>query len=149
MAGEWGHNPLPWIGPEDGEPAMCACGRVGCLESWINGAALTREHTARGGQALSSRKIARLAESGDSRAREVIARLASRLARAFASVINFLDPDVIVLGGGLSEIGSLYVSVPAQWHRYCVSAEPRTRLVRALHGPDSGMRGAAWLSPVG
>jgi fructokinase len=149
VAGEWGHNALPWATAEDGEPIECACGRVGCLETWVSGAAVTRDLVARGGQALSSRKIARLAEAGDARAREVIGRLASRLARAFAAVINFLDPDVIVLGGGLSEIGSLYVGVPAQWPRFCVAPEPRVRLVRAQHGPDSGMRGAAWLRPAG
>jgi fructokinase len=143
IAGEWGHNPLPET--DAGPPQLCGCGRTGCIETWLNGAALARDHEERTGRALDAAAIARLAEAGDADAQAAIARFAQRLARALAVIINILDPDVIVLGGGLASIESLYVQVPQLWSQFCVAPRPRTRLVRAQFGPESGLRGAAWL----
>ncbi|HXG55807.1 MAG TPA: ROK family protein [Vicinamibacterales bacterium] len=146
LAGEWGHNPLP--GPREGEwpgPA-CYCGRTGCLEGFLSGPALARDYAEHGGAPLDAAMIASADE--DPIARDVLARYEERLARALSAVINFLDPDVIVLGGGLSNIERLYVNVPPLWAPFGIPAErPRTRLVRARHGDSSGVRGAAWLWP--
>ena len=144
LAGEWGHNPLPW---RDGaEPAVrCGCGRTGCIETWLNGAALVRDYGSVCGREATVSEIVRLAGAGDPNAGAAVSRYKLRLAKALAAAINFLDPDVIVLGGGLSEISDLYASVPRLWAEYTLVAEPRTGLARARHGPDSGMRGAAWL----
>ena len=142
--GEWGHN--PWPTPGDGG-VPCACGRFaqGCVETWLNGAALTRDYAALGGGEATAQAVGARAEAGEARAEEAIARYAERLAQALATVINLLDPDVIVLGGGLSEIGALYRLVPAAWGRHASVAQPNTRLVRARFGPESGLRGAARL----
>ncbi len=147
IAGEWGHNPLPW--PEDSERPgdACYCGRSGCLETWLSGPALARRHCRETGQALEPREIARRADSGDPAASRTLDAWTNRLARSLATVINLLDPDVIVVGGGLSNIGRLYSDVPKQWQRYVFSDEIRTRLVAAAHGDASGVRGAAWLWP--
>ncbi|MDP1569181.1 MAG: ROK family protein [Vicinamibacterales bacterium] len=147
IAGEWGHNPLPW--PEDGErpgPA-CYCGRAGCIETWLSGPGLARDFAAHGGAALSAFEIGGAAEAGDPRARAALDRYAARLARALAHVINLIDPDVIVLGGGVSNLASLPDAVTARWAPWVFSDEVRTRLVRAAHGDASGVRGAAWLWP--
>ena len=143
IAGEWGHNPLPDAGA--GPPAVCGCGRVGCIEAWLNGAALARDYRASSGRDASAAEVARLAAAGDGDAVAAIGRYERRLAMALAGIINILDPDVIVLGGGLASIASLYARVPALWRERCVAPEPRTRLVRARFGPESGLRGAAWL----
>jgi fructokinase len=143
IAGEWGHNPLPEAGASP--PQVCGCGRTGCIETWLNGAALARDHEARTGRDLDAAGIALLAEAGDNDAQVVIAHYQQRLATALAGIINILDPDVIVLGGGLASIDSLYLQVPQLWSRFCVAPRPRTRLVRARFGPESGLRGAAWL----
>jgi len=145
VAGEWGHNPLL---PDDdcvGPAVLCGCGQSGCIETWLNGAALARDYAATAGERLDAQAIAARAAAGEAAAGGVIGRYESRLARALATVINLLDPDVIVLGGGLSEVESLYRHVPTLWGAHCVAPSPRTALVRALHGPHSGMRGAAWL----
>ena len=143
-AGEWGHN--PWPTPE-GAGVPCACGRFaqGCVETWLNGAALTRDYAALGGGQATAEEIGARAEAGESQAADAVARYAERLAQALAGVINVLDPDVIVLGGGLSEIAALYRLVPAAWGAHASVARPSTRLVRARFGPESGLRGAAWL----
>lgn len=144
-AGEWGHNPLPWHEASDGAEIFCSCGQMGCIETWLNGAALSRDYHTIARTSLSGREIAQLANEGDEPAREAIARYESRLARALSAAINFLDPDVIVLGGGLSEISSLYECVPLLWSHHASLGAKTTRLVAAAHGPDSGVRGAAWL----
>ena len=145
-AGEWGHNPWPTPG-EGGVP--CACGRFaqGCVETWLNGAALARDYAALGGGEATAEEIAARAEAGDAPAADAVAGYAGRLAQALAGVINVLDPDAIVLGGGLSEIAALYRLVPAAWGRHASVAQPATRLVRARFGPESGLRGAARLTP--
>ena len=150
LAGEWGHNPLPWAEAEvDGPPPACYCGRSGCIEAWLSGPAISADHQRRHGSTLSAAAIALAADGGDAHGRDSLARWQQRLARALASVINLLDPDVIVLGGGLSRIASTYAVVPSLWPQWVLSGgvrEPvRTRLLPALHGDASGVRGAAWL----
>ena len=143
-AGEWGHN--PWPTPGDGG-LPCACGRYpqGCVETWLNGAALARDYAALGGGRATAEAIGARAAAGEAGATEAVARYAGRLAAALAGVINLLDPDVIVLGGGLSEIAALYQLVPAAWGAHAGVARPATGLVRARFGPESGLRGAARL----
>jgi fructokinase len=149
LAGEWGHNPLPWPDSDDADAAACYCGKAGCVETWLSGSGLARDHLRHGGNALSAQAIADRAASGEATCRASLQRYASRLARALAAVINVVDPDVIVLGGGLSQIDSLYAVVPALWERHVFSAGAaqslRTRLVKSMHGDSSGVRGAAWL----
>jgi fructokinase len=147
IAGEWGHNPLP--APRDGEwpGPPCYCGRTGCIETFLSGPALEREYAAarRDGDARTSQQIASAACAGDALAGAVLERYEERLARALGSVINVVDPHVIVLGGGLSNIDRLYESVPQLWAPHVFSDAVTTRLVRAAHGDSSGVRGAAWL----
>ena len=145
IAGEWGHNPLPLEADCQGPAVRCGCGRLGCIETWLNGAALTRDVGETTGDALDPPEIARRAAQGDMPATAALERYTSRLALALATMINVIDPDAIVLGGGLSALPRLCDIVPKLWGEYSVPAEPRTRLVRAAHGPDSGVRGAAWL----
>lgn len=144
-AGEWGHNPLPWRDADDGEEAECACGRMGCIETWLNGRALARLHEQEGGAPMDAAEIGDCAARGDIPAARALRRYHGLLARALAGVVNFLDPDVIVLGGGLSSLPSLYEEVPPQIGKWSHYPDLRTRLVQAKFGPDSGMRGAAWL----
>ena len=144
VAGEWGHNPLPATHRRRAA-AGCACGRTGCIESWLNGAALARDYRNLTGREIAAPEVARVAERGEPEARTALARYQRRLAAALAGIINILDPDVIVLGGGLSSIASLYAEVPKLWAPLVVASEPRTRLVPARFGPESGLRGAAWL----
>ena len=149
LAGEWGHNPLPWSVPGEDPTPTCYCGQQGCIETLVSGPGLARDHTAVTGQALAGEAIVAAAEAGDVQARATLDRHVSRLARALASVINLLDPDVIVIGGGVSRLSHLYEQVPRLWGRWVVSGgqrdEVRTRLAPALHGDASGVRGAAWL----
>lgn len=143
LAGEWGHNPLP-LTSADGEPMRCHCGRIGCVETWLNGAALARDLERCGGPALDGMGVGDLAVGGDPAALRAITRYAQRLARALASVINLLDPDVIVLGGGLSKLPNLVPRV-AESVRPHVVGDTATALRLARFGPESGLRGAAWL----
>ena len=138
IAGEWGHNPLPLPTPEDLPLPRCYCGRSGCIETYLSGPGLSRDH-----EALTGRKEApeRIASAGGAS----IERYAERLARALAGVINVLDPDIIVLGGGMSNVGRLYTEVPRLWTRGIFSDHAATRLARNAHGDSSGVRGAAWL----
>jgi fructokinase len=145
IAGEWGHNPLPLADPGYGPAVVCGCGRFGCIESWLNGAALARDYAKVAGRALEGPAIARLAAAGDDQARAAIAAYGQRLAVALAGVINLIDPDVIVLGGGLSALPDLCRLVPQLWPPLIVAPEPRTRLLLARFGAESGLRGAAWL----
>ena len=148
IAGEWGHNPLPW--PLDAErpgPA-CYCGKHGCIETFLSGPGLARDHAAGGVVTLQAQAIARAADSGDAGAAATLQRFADRLARALATVINVIDPDVIVLGGGVSNIDMLYDAVPRLWSKYVFSDRVDTVLTKAKHGDASGVRGAAWLWPA-
>ena len=149
LAGEWGHNPLPWPDANELHGIACYCGQRGCIETWLSGPALARDHSVRTGQSLAPPEIAARAAHGDFACEATLQRYESRLARGLAHVINLLDPDVIVLGGGVSRLGRLLTNVPRLWARHVFSAgagEPlRTRLVASLHGDSSGVRGAAWL----
>ncbi len=142
IAGEWGHNPLPW--PEDGERPgpRCYCGLDGCVETFLSGPGLARDY---GNGDTHAETVAARAEDGEAAAAAALARFEGRLARALASVINILDPDVIVLGGGLSNMARLYEAVPGLWSRWVFSDRVDTPLKRAVHGDSSGVRGAAWL----
>ena len=148
IAGEWGHNPLP--APEDDERPgpPCYCGRFGCIETFLSGPALARDYIALGGPDLAAIEVAARADRGDPRAVAALDRYARRFARAIAAIINVIDPDVIVLGGGLSNITRLYDRVPALWAPHVFSDHVSTKLVRATHGDASGVRGAAWLWPA-
>lgn len=147
IAGEWGHNPLPAPTAAEQPPPPCYCGRSGCIETWLSGPALARDHAAASGEVLTAEAIAARAAAGDAVAAESLARYEQRLARALASVVNVLDPDVIVLGGGLSNIDRLYANVPQLWPPHVFSDTIATRLLRHRHGDASGVRGAAWLWP--
>jgi predicted NBD/HSP70 family sugar kinase len=145
IAGEWGHNPLPLPRAADLPLPGCYCGRQGCIETYLSGPGLAADFARAGGGKLDAEEIARRGEAGDAACAAALERYAERLARALASVINLLDPDVIVLGGGLSRIGRLYDEVPRRWSAAVFSDAVRTRLVAPLHGDASGVRGAAWL----
>jgi len=145
LCGEWGHNPLPWADPNDLPTPACYCGQLGCIETWLSGPGMAREHAAVTGMVLSVAQIADRAENGDSACENTLQRFESRLARALAMVINLLDPHVIVLGGGLSNIDALYDHVPRLWGTWVFSDRVDTRLVPPKHGDSSGVRGAAWL----
>jgi fructokinase len=147
IAGEWGHNPLPW--PQNGErPGPgCYCGRTGCIETFLSGPGLSAAYAQIAGRQLDASQVAALAKEGDAGAGSALEVYEARLARALASIINVLDPDVIVLGGGLSNIGRLYDRVPGLWKPFVFSDSADTPLVQARHGDSSGVRGAAWLWP--
>ena len=145
IAGEWGHSPLP--SPEDGERPgpPCYCGRRGCIETFLSGPGLALDHRLRNGEASDAAAIAGRAAAGDAAAEATLRRYEDRLARALATVINLLDPEVIVLGGGLGRLQRLYRNVPARWGTYAFSDRVVTRLEPPRHGDSSGVRGAAWL----
>ena len=145
IAGEWGHTPLPWAERGEWPGPSCYCGRSGCIETFLSGPGLTRDYVNAGGNEVAAVEIAARAERGDPQATASLGRYVGRLARALASVINVLDPDAIVLGGGISNVEMLYSAVPAQWRRFVFSDRVDTRLLRAAHGDSSGVRGAAWL----
>jgi len=145
IAGEWEHNSLPW--PEAGEwpgPA-CQCGRTGCIETFVSGTGLTRDFREATGEASAPPEIVRRAAAGDAAAEAAMARYEARLAKALASVVNLLDPDALVLGGGLSRVERLYASVPRLWQRWATTDRLDTPLLPPRHGDSSGVRGAAWL----
>lgn len=149
IAGEWGHNPLPWPQVLDGNDERpgppCYCGKSGCIETFLSGPGMARDHLLHSGQDLAANEIALRAAAGDSACNATLERYEQRLARALASVINVLDPDVIVLGGGLSNIARLYDTVPKLWGAWVFSDSVATRLTQNRHGDSSGVRGAAWL----
>jgi fructokinase len=170
IAGEWGHNPLPWPDADESPGPPCYCGRSGCIETFLSGPGLAHDFQQRTGRSLAAEQIVALAGGGskeqdppyadegrhehrapDPEARLALARYENRMARALAAVVNVLDPGVIVLGGGLSNIDRLYENVPRLWHAWVFGAsgaDPvRTRLSRPAHGEASGVRGAAWLWP--
>jgi fructokinase len=145
VAGEWGHNPLPWPRDQERPGPACYCGRFGCIETFLSGPGLARDHRQATGQDLTSEQVAARAAGGDSLAEAGLVRYEERRARALASVVNLLDPEVIVLGGGLSNLERLYERVPALWGPWVFSDRVDTRLVPPKHGDSSGVRGAAWL----
>lgn len=145
IAGEWGHNPLPWPEPDESPGPSCYCGRAGCIETFLCGPALSRQHQEISGECLEPSAIAGRADAGDRAAIATLERYEARLARALASIINVVDPDVVVLGGGVSNIRRLYDTIPRLWRSYVFSDRVATRLVPATHGDSSGVRGAAWL----
>jgi len=145
VSGEWGHNPLPWSTDDERPGADCYCGKKGCIETFLSGPGLSLDHQQHGGESLSAKQIAEQADRGRQPCITTIGRYADRLARSLAHVINFIDPDVIVLGGGLSRIQALYRLVPRIWSKYVFSDQVLTRLLPPRYGDASGVRGAAWL----
>ncbi len=145
IAGEWGHNPLPAPRAEDLPLQRCWCGREGCVETLLSGPGLAADHARTTGERLDAGQIAQQAGTGDAACEATLLRYEERLARSLAGVVNLLDPDVIVLGGGLSQLARLYDRVPALWKAHVFSDEVRTRLLPPAHGDSGGVRGAAWL----
>jgi fructokinase len=149
IAGEWGHNPLPWPRENERPGPPCYCGKAGCIETFLSGPGLVRGYRDRTGKERTAEAIALAASSGDADAAACFELYQDRLARSLAGVVNVLDPEKIVLGGGLSNIARLYEQLPALVARYAFSDGIDTPIVRARHGDSSGVRGAAWLWPVG
>jgi fructokinase len=145
IAGEWGHNAIPAPGPGEWPGPPCYCGRSGCIETYLSGPGLSRDYAAHGGGDVPAVEIAARANTGEALATAALDRYVRRFARAIASVINVVDPDVIVLGGGLSNVRRLYADVPKLWGSHVFSDRVDTRLLQAYHGDASGVRGAAWL----
>ena len=146
IGGEWGHNPLPQPTDDERPGPACYCGRRGCIETFLSGPGLAADYARRSGaEGVTGEDVARRAEAGDAAAEAALAAWEDRAARAFGSIINVLDPDVIVVGGGLSKMARMYENVPARWGAYVFSDRVDTRFVPAKHGDASGVRGAAWL----
>jgi fructokinase len=149
VGGEWGHNPLPWATEDELPGPRCYCGQYGCLETWISGTGLALDHAKLhppDGKRLTGPEIVAAAEAGDKAAQDSLVRLESRIGRALASVVNMLDPDVIVIGGGLSRLDRIYTSVPPLIAKHLFGGgELATPVRKAMHGDASGVRGAAWL----
>lgn len=146
--GEWGHNPLPWPHPEENPGPICYCGKPGCMEMWVSGTGLARDYQATTGKQRTAREVIAAFEAGEKEALVVVERLEDRLARGLANVINILDPDVFVLGGGLSLTKHLYESLPKRLPEYVFGGEVDTPILQAKFGDSSGVRGAAWLWPI-
>ena len=147
IAGEWGHNPLPWPADDERPGPPCYCGQRGCIETFLSGSGLAGDYAAAAGRQTDPADIARRAGAGEQAALDALARYRQRLARALAGVVNILDPQIIVLGGGLSMLPALCEEVPALWNGYVFSDRIDTKLVLAKFGDASGVRGAAWLWP--
>jgi fructokinase len=146
VAGEWGHNPLPWATADEQPGPLCYCGQRGCLEMWISGTGLARDHERVTGQRATGPEIVAAAEAGDAAAEASMLRLEERIGRALASVVNLLDPDVIVIGGGLSKLDRIYGNVRPVIEKYLFGGGAlATPVLKAKHGDASGVRGAAWL----
>jgi len=148
IGGEWGHNPLPWPMADELPGPTCYCGQQGCIETFLSGPGFSRDFQHQGGPAISAPEIVELARTGDPLALSCLARYEQRMARALASVINIIDPEIIVLGGGMSNIPQLYENIPKLWGQYVFSDYVATRLVAPMYGDSSGVRGAAWLWPI-
>ena len=146
IAGEWGHNPLPWPSADEIQVAPCWCGQVGCQETWISGTAFALDHARHTGERIKGEQIIAKMRAGDLAAQESFGRYVNRLARALASVMNVLDPDAIVLGGGMSNVDEIYQALPSEIIRYTFTKPIATPVLKAMHGDSSGVRGAAWLS---
>ena len=148
IAGEWGHNPLPWPKPSELPGHTCYCGICGCIETFLCGAGLAREYALHAAEPLAAHDVAAAAAAGDATARAAVAIYQERLARGLATVINIFDPEAIVLGGGVSNIDMLYEGLSELIGLYAFSDAIDTKIVRAVHGDSSGVRGAAWLWPI-
>jgi fructokinase len=148
IAGEWGHSPLSDLRDDERPGVHCYCGRWSCVETWLSGTFLSKQFALRTGRDVPAAQIAALAESGDAQCADEMARYEDRMARALGVVINILDPDVIVLGGGVSNIARLYTNVPKLLPKYAITTELHTQFVKAKFGDSSGVRGAAWLNPL-
>ena len=147
LGGEWGHNPLPWPVGEEFPGQRCYCGKLGCLETWISGTGLMQDYQRHTGTLLKGAEIVTRSEAGDVEALGALERLENRIARGLATVINVLDPDASVIGGGVSRIDRIYASVSRQLPEYVFGGKTETPVLKALHGDSSGVRGAAWLWP--
>jgi fructokinase len=148
VGGEWGHNPLPWPSAEEHPGPLCYCGKFGCMEMWTSGTGVARDFLHVTGKSLTTRQITALAETGDIDAMQALDRFEDRLARGLSNVINVLDPDILVFGGGLSHLKRIYTSLPILLPKYVFGREADTMLVPAKFGDSSGVRGAAWLWPA-
>lgn len=148
VAGEWGHNPLPWTSEADLNARPCYCGKAGCQEAFLSGTGLCLSYQLMTEEKLKGHEIVALAQQGDAIANEVLANYFDQLARGLATIINVMDPDVIVLGGGASNIAAIYTEVPKLLPHYVFGRECDTPIVPAVHGDSSGVRGAAWLNPI-
>jgi len=145
VAGEWGHNSLPWPWPDEVPGPPCYCGKSGCIETWISGTALANDYQRHSGVPLSGKEVAEAADRGDAEAQAALSRLEDRIARGFASLVNVIDPDVLVIGGGLSRLARIYRNVPPLLESYGFGGGIHTPIVPAQFGDSSGVRGAAWL----
>lgn len=145
IAGEWGHVPLPWPNDDERPGPDCYCGLKGCVETWLAGPSLANDHARVNGERVLAPELVARAEAGDAAANATLERYEDRLARGLATIINVLDPDAIVLAGGVSNVRRLYTNVPARWDRYVFSDKVATKLSPPLHGDSTGVRGAAWL----
>jgi fructokinase len=147
VAGEWGHNPLPWATPEESPGPVCYCGKRGCMEMWVSGTGIALDYRNATGKERTAREILADFDAGDREATAIVDRFEDRLARGLAQVINILDPDVIVLGGGVSRARHLYQAIPERLPAYVFGGESSTPILQAMYGDSSGVRGAAWLWP--
>lgn len=147
VAGEWGHIPLPWANQNERPGPDCFCGKKGCIETFLSGPGVSRSHDSVGGSGPTAEQISAMAKEGDAAALRTLASFERRLAKALASIINILDPDIIVCGGGLSNLDRIYENTPRLWQDYCFSDGVETPFVKARYGDSSGVRGAAWLWP--
>ncbi len=145
ISGEWGHNPLPWPRTDELPGRPCYCGKSGCIETWVSGSGINADHKLHTGENITAEEIVQSAKEGNRQARTTLQHFYDRLARALASVINILDPDAIVLGGGLSNLDAIYEEVPARLRDYVFSDVTETLILKNKHGDSSGVRGAAWL----
>jgi len=147
VAGEWGHNPLPWQRPEEYPGPACYCGKQGCMEMWVSGTGIALDYRTVTGRARTTQEIVSEFEAGELEATAAIHRFEDRLARGLAQVINILDPDVIVIGGGVSKVEDIYREIPKKLPAYVFGGEASTPVLPAVFGDSSGVRGAAWLWP--
>jgi len=148
VAGEWGHNTLPWMRADEFPGPACYCGKNGCIETWISGTGLEKDYERATKVSLRGPEILARSETGEPAALAALERFEDRLARGLAGVINLLDPDIIVMGGGASQIPRIYKNVPARLGEYVFGKEAETPMLAAKHGDSSGVRGAAWLWPL-
>jgi len=145
IAGEWGHNPLPWPNQNELPGIDCYCGKKGCIETWLSGPGFSKNFHLETKRLLSAEQIVSKAELGDETCETALTNYENRMARGLSHIINILDPDIIVLGGGMSNISRLYKNVPKIWHQYIFSDHINTKLLPPIHGDSSGVRGAAWI----
>jgi fructokinase len=148
VGGEWGHNPLPWQRPEEYPGPICYCGKRGCMEMWVSGTGVSLDYKMSTGREKTAREIMADFEAGDADAAATVTHFEDRLARGLATMVNLLDPDVIVVGGGLSRVDHIYSAVPRRLAEYVFGGEADTPILKAIHGDSSGVRGAAWLWPA-